>query len=269
MQEKIKQLETDGYCKIPNVYRPEEIKEALDLVIYWKGKTESTLTKDLPGLAKGHPMVWNLQYKDAYFLKLLFASEEAERILMHFLNDAWYKKISLEEPNYILRSYVARSSAGALPLHIDSFIPYTGGHTISMQCAIILEDMTESNGCTIAVPGSHNSGEYADQSALKYTVPIEAQAGDVVLWDSRLWHGAAANQCSGTRWTMVATFTRWWVKQAFNIPRNLPLEIYEKLTAKERAMLGYCSLPYNNESEGIDMRQGHDSLRVDVSGYRL
>lgn len=268
MEEIIKEIETKGYCVIPQVYTKEQIKKSLDLVLEWRKRSEGYITKDLPSLAKD-PMVWNLNCKDYYFLEMLFVSSEIEKALVHFLNDSWYKKIPPGEPNYILRSYVARSSAAALPLHIDSFIPYVGNHTISMQYSIVLEDMSEANGCTIAVPGSHNSGKYVEQSALKDAVLIEAKAGDTVLWDSRLWHGAKANNSSGTRWSIIATFTRWWVKQAFNITQNLPQEIYERLTPRQKAILGFCSIPFNDESEGIDLRQGYDSLIQDDSGFRF
>jgi hypothetical protein len=268
MEEVIKQIETKGYCRIQQVYRPEEIGRALELVREWRRKTESSLSNNVPYLNRNQPMVYNLQNKDYYFLEFIFASTIIQRTLMHFLNDVWYKQISQTEPNYILRSYLARSSNVALPLHIDSFVPYTGDQVVSMQVAIALEDQDESNGCTVFVPGSHKSGQYVEQGSLKDAVPVELKAGDVSIWDSRTWHGAVANNSSRTRWAVIATFSRWWLKQAFNITQNLPQEIYKKLTDSQKAILGFCSIPYDNESEGIDMKRGYDSLLADVSQYR-
>lgn len=134
-----------------------------------------------------------------------------------------------------------------------------------MQCALILEDMDEANGATLVVPGSHKSGEYANQTALKDARAVEAKAGDVMLWDSRLWHGASANQSDSTRWTLTATFSRWWIKQSFKIPENLPREIYDMLTDEQKATLGFCSIAYNDESEGIDLRRGYEALAEPMS----
>ena len=38
-------------------------------------------------------------------------------------------------------------------------------------------------------------------------------------------------------------------------------------TAK-KAIMGFCSIPYDDETAGIDMKRGYDSLLTDVSGYR-
>jgi len=183
---------------------------------------------------------------------------------MHFLNDVWYKQIPQTDPNYILRSYMARSSNIALPLHIDSFVPYVGTYVYSIQVAIILEDQSEINGSTLFVPGSHNSGTYVEQSALKDAISSESSAGDVVIWDSRIWHGASENNSGGTRWTLIATFVRWWIKQAFQILANVPNHIYAELTYSQKAILYYCSVLFNDESEGIDMKQGYGALETEI-----
>ena len=88
-----------------------------------------------------------------------------------------------------------------------------------------------------------------------------------MLWDSRVWHGAKANNSGGTRWALIATYCRWWLKQAFDIPPNVPEAIYGSLTRKQRAILGFCSRPFGTEAEGVDMKQGYDSLVDSVSTY--
>ena len=268
MQPVIEKLERDGYCRIHEVFGPDVVERMLGSLLLWHEKTRGALSANVPYLNRDHPMVYNLQNKDYEFLGVLLGCPLIEELLIHFLNDAWYKQIPPTEPNYILRSYLGRSSTYAMPIHIDSFIPYVGSHVISMQVGIVLEDQTVDNGCTVVVPGSHLSGRYADQAALQRAVPIESQAGDVVFWDSRLWHATTENKTGKTRWAVIATFARWWMKQAFNIPQNIPQAIYSKMTAKEKAILGFCSLPYNDESEGIDMKRGYESLLDDVEGYR-
>jgi ectoine hydroxylase-related dioxygenase (phytanoyl-CoA dioxygenase family) len=134
-----------------------------------------------------------------------------------------------------------------------------------MQYVIVLEDQSPANGCALVVPGSHQWGQYAAQDRLKEAVPIESKAGDVVLWDTRLWHATTANTTSGTRWAMFATFVRWWIKQLFNITQNFPREFYDRLTLAQKAVLGFCSVPYNNEFEGIDFKKGYEHLAASVN----
>lgn len=256
----IEQVNTQGYCVLPQLYDSEDLNEAKALVEEWRFKMKDSTSSNVPYLNQEQPMVYNLQNKDYFFLNLLFRHQIVEEVLKHFLNDRWYKQIPENEPNYILRSYLARSSAGPLPMHIDSFIPYRGDLAVSMQVAVLLEDATEYNGCTLIVPGSHKSGSYCSQADKEKAVPLIGKAGDLVIWDSRLWHGALENTSNGTRWFLIATFVRWWLKQAFDICQGLPEEIYEKLNDKHRTILGFCSTPYISESDGIDMKRGWDSL---------
>ena len=259
--ENIRQIDEVGYCKIPKVFDSSEMSRALELVRHWHQKTTDSLAENVPFLNRNQPMVYNLQNKDFYFLKLLFSPTVIEQIFAHFLNDQWFKQIPEGAPNYILRSYLGRSSKAALPMHIDSFVPYLGDHVTIMQMIIVLEDMNEANGCTIVVPGSHKSGVYTTPEASQGALPVEAESGDVVIWDSRLWHGTTENPTDSTRWAIIGTFSRWWIKQAFDIPRVLPQEIYNQLSDREKAILGFCSVPFDTEREGIDMKRGYEGLR--------
>lgn len=265
MKEIIGKIETDGYCKIPQLYNQQQINKALDMLIMWHSESKDELSENIPFLNRNHPLVYNLQNKDYFFLELLFSKPIIHEILIHFLNDQWFKQIPAEQPNYILRSYLGRSSNDSLPMHIDSFIPFEGSFPIAMQVAIILEDQNKQNGCTVLIPGSHKSGEYANQEAFEKAVRLESKAGDVVIWDSRIWHGTEANKTDGTRWAIIATFVRWWIKQAFNITDNMPQSIYEELTDSQKAVMGFCSTPYDNEFQGIDMKRGYEDLPASIS----
>lgn len=265
MTDCIAQIEANGYHLIPGVFSASEMERALTLVKEWEAKTAESLATNIPYLNQNQSMVYNLQNKDMYFLQLLFGSVKVHNIIKHYLNDPWYKPIPADEPNYILRGFIGRSSKDPLPLHIDSLVPYQSSQVFSMQFSIILEDQDEENGCTLVVPGSHKSGEFAPQEALRNAVPIYSQAGDVVIWDSRLWHGALANHSTRTRWALIATFTRWWIKQSFNFTQALPTHIFNELSDSQKAMLGFCSIPFLNESEGIDMKLGYDALHQQSS----
>ena len=261
-------IERDGYCYVSQAFTPDQVSRALELVRHWFDKTVAAQSSRMPFLNRDQPMVYNLQSKDLFFLRMVLDCPLMESILMHFLNDRWFSAIPPDAPNYILRSFLARSSNQQMPLHIDSFVPYIGSHVFIMQCSIVLEDQTEQNGCTVLVPGSHLSGEYCRQEAFQAARPIQARAGDLVFWDSRIWHGARANESGGTRWAMIATFCRWWIKQAFDIPGNLPQEMYDALTDREKSVLGFCSVPYDNEFNGIDMKRGYGLLPTNVADYR-
>lgn len=254
----IEQIKKDGYCVIPQVLQPEQVTFLLTQVKNLYEETKDKISQDTPYLNKNQPNVYNLQNKDINFINTMFGLEDVEKILIECLNDKWYKQIPQDQPNYILRSFGARSSNSALPLHIDSFIPYIGDETIAMQVVLVLEDMTIENGCTVAIPGTHQTGKYADNNIYNEAIPLTLKAGDIALWDSRLWHGTTNNNTEGTRWAIIATFTRWWIKQHFELTESLPEEIYNQLTPKYKSILGYCSKPYKSEYEGIEIKKGYD-----------
>ena len=73
-------------------------------------------------------------------------------------------------------------------------------------------------------------------------------------------HGAAENRGPGTRWALIATYCRWWVKQMFDIPGTLPPAFFADLTPPQKAVLGYCSIPHRTEADGVDMKRGYADL---------
>jgi ectoine hydroxylase-related dioxygenase (phytanoyl-CoA dioxygenase family) len=269
LEECISAIDRDGYVRIPQAFDKDTVAVALDRITSWFDDTVNAQSERMPRLNRAQPMVYNLQSKDIFFSKLILETPIIEGILKHFLNDQWFSSIPAEDPNYILRSFLARSSNHRMPMHIDSFVPYTGSYPFIMQCSILLEDQNEENGCTLIVPGSHKSDQYADQKSYETAVPVEANAGDLVFWDSRIWHGAGENTSGGTRWSIIATFCRWWIKQAFDIPGNMPQEIYDQLTDRQRAVMGYCSVPYDDEKIGIDMKRSYDLLPEKVRNYKI
>ena len=255
------QIKEQGYCILPQVFSPSQTQELLTDVKDLYEETKDKISQDTPYLNTNQPNVYNLQNKNIKFIDTLFGLKNVEEILVDCLNDKWYKQIQHDQPNYILRSFGARSSNSYLPLHIDSFIPYTGDETIAMQVVIVLEDMTLENGCTVAIPGSHQTGKYADNSEYNNAIPLTLKSGDVAVWDSRIWHGTMENKTEGTRWAIIATFTRWWIKQHFNITKSLPQEIYNELSPKYKSILGYCSEPWDNEYDGIEIKKGYEDVK--------
>lgn len=135
-----------------------------------------------------------------------------------------------------------------------------------MQAAFVLEDQDEENGCTTIVPGSHRLGTYTDRE-FGPVRPLHSKPGDIVIWDSRLWHGTLPNKSNRTRWSFIATFTSWWVKPAMDATRSLPDEIYRELRSDQKALLGFCSIPPANEMQRSNTKCGYDALLPSVRDY--
>ncbi|MEK6422655.1 MAG: phytanoyl-CoA dioxygenase family protein [Burkholderia gladioli] len=265
----LKALAETGYTILPQAVPTQDVNTLLsDMQRLNETRTHGDQA-DQPFLNRGHATLYNLQREHLHYTRIFTGNPLVMAILRGLLNDTWYKQIPQDQSNFVLRSLIGRSSgAGAMPLHIDSFVPSSGKHCIACQVAIVLEDQTPARGCTVVVPGSHRSDDYANQSALENAVPLETRAGDIVIWDSRLWHGALSNTTGASRWSLIGTFVRWWMKQNYDITGTLPEQIYAALTDDEKAVMGYCSRPPRDEMERPDMKTGHAQLKATVAAYR-
>lgn len=258
----LKQISEQGFTLLKKVVDTETVQQLLTLIQKYNLEFPKPQSAVIPYLNRGHEVIYNLQNKDVYFIKTNFNHSLLRAILMGALNDTWYKQIPQDKPNYILRSMLARSGGPeALPLHIDSFIPGHGSYPWSLQASFVLEDQFPENGCTVVVPGSHLLNRYADQKTdIINAIPIISKAGDILIWDSRLFHGTTGNASGKSRWAFISTYGRWWLKQNFDMPRSLPQEIFQQLTDEEKSVLGFCSSPPKDEFERIDIKGGYELL---------
>lgn len=244
------------------------IKGALDenTVTTLKTRLQKIINKKLsdPNYPSGDfGYVANLQNEDVYFIKTMFNHPIVKLVLMELLNDRWYRAIPQDKPNYIFRGMRTRlKEKKPLHMHIDSFMPGSGKVPWLLQVSLILENQTLDNGCTLFVPGSHRSDIYAPKDAIKDAVPAISRAGDIVIWDGRIWHATAPNPNHHSRLAIWSGFSRWWVKQPHDYTETLPDDIYQQLTDEEKSVIGFCSIPPLDE---FDPRNDNDTK----SGYEV
>ena len=263
----LRELEVYGYCKIPGLLSVGQAKELKSLVLKEFEKVSGVQYADLPARNKSDRMVYNMQNRSKLFVDLL-TNPLIRSILIEKLNDPYYRVLPPELPNYILAYYTARSSGTKLDLHNDSYVPNAGRHTWAMQVAFALDESREDNGCTTVVPGSHQSGSFANRSLSDDEITkVYADTGDCLIWDSRLWHGTLPNISGRDRWILIATFTSWWVKQTMDIPRGLPQSIYEQLSDEQKALMGFCSIPPATEKERVVTKMDYSFLKANVEDY--
>ncbi|KZR70346.1 phytanoyl-CoA dioxygenase family protein [Prochlorococcus sp. MIT 1303] len=221
------------------------------------------LLESLPSSERVHDsshsqFIYNLQNYNPSFYTTFTRSKLLSRILYDCLHDIWYQKV---EPNYILRGLVARSSSSTpLKMHLDSFIPYKSKHIINLICILSLEPSNRSTGCTVVVPYTHLSGEWASQSSLESAIDINCQPGDLLLLDTRTWHGARVNISTSTRWSITATFSRWWIKQSYDMAMSAPDSLLRVLDQKEKSILGFCNRTPLDEYERINIQGGYELI---------
>lgn len=99
---------------------------------------------------------------------------------------------------------------------------YGGEFRLMLNMLLMVDDFTEENGATKVVPGSHRIAERPDDAFLEANaVRATGKAGDIVLFDSNLWHSAAPNYTDKPRMAVTPTFSRPFMKQQMDYPRML------------------------------------------------
>ena len=269
IQQNIKEVDYYGYTKIENFLTSEGKSHLLNLInkkydeINSNGKMKY---KGVPARNANDKIVYSIYNINHCFIEVLTSSVIRE-IAMYKLNDEYYRFLPNNVPNYILSYYNARSSGNKLDLHIDSIIPFLSNQkTNAIQVAILLEDSTIDNGCTVVVPGSHTSGRYTDRE-FSNTKPLTGKAGDLIIWDSRLWHGTLVNKTKESRWVLIATMSQWWCKQSIDIVRNVDNNVYQQCSDEQKQLLGFCSIPPEDEFSRNNTKCGYDFLKANVEDY--
>ena len=75
----------------------------------------------------------------------------------------------------------------------------------------------------------------------KYTneLLISASKGSAIIYNGSLWHGSSRKIINKTRWALIYTYGRWFLKTSFDFNKNMPREIYEQLSERQKELLGY------------------------------
>ena len=82
----------------------------------------------------------------------------------------------------------------------------------------MLSPFTVETGGTLVVPGSHRSPTnptadtlFAADEPLPGELNATGEAGDVLIFDSRLWHSTASNLTDEPRVALAIRFAPWWL----------------------------------------------------------
>ena len=180
--------------------------------------------------------VANVLSRDPLFEDLAF-----HPIAVHFLKEVvgWPALLSNLSAN------ITGPGGGEMPLHADQvFVPEPWpDRPQGLNVAWCIDDFTDENGATRIVPGSHKLNRSpTDEDQTAETVAIEAPAGSVVVFESRVWHKTGNNRsASGTRAGIFGWYSSWIYRQQENWFLSLRPEIRQFATEEMLIMLGYKS----------------------------
>lgn len=259
MQYKLKNLVNEikkkGYIILPNVIsknKCEKFKKILNKNFEIYKDSYCGINKDGLANKQDEKVVFNLHNKNYEFFEL-FQHKNVLDILDILLKEGSYKN---DEP-YYLNNISARcplkGNKGQL-IHLDSNLAGVN-YNIIVNVMWLLDDFDEKNGSTYVVPKSHLVKKYANNNnKIRNKILVKAKKGSVIIFNANLWHGGSEKKNQRSRWAILLGYARWFIKPSFDYMQNTPINIFNKLSSKQKSLLGFDLVPPKDEFTRITRR---------------
>lgn len=93
---------------------------------------------------------------------------------------------------------------------------------------VMLDDFTLENGATWFLTGSNQRDEKPEENYFyEQADRAVGKAGDIILFDSLVWHAAGKNTTEKVRRALTLTFSRPFMKQQLDYPRLIGYDRYD------------------------------------------
>lgn len=237
-------LKEHGWVRIPSVLNKADAAHALDRL--WKAKEASE--------ASGEETFQPILDPDPSNVRVFYLPELDElfcNMLTHPAGIDLTKSVLGEK--FLVSNFsanIARPGSKSMALHSDQSIvlPEPWLNVWAVNVIWCLTRMTKENGATLYIPGSNKWKRWEDvpDNAPDLLVPFEADAGDIVIIDGRLWHTSGSNVTKDEdRAILFAYYSAPYMRQLVNWSAKLPKELQETLSPKLKEMLGLSHIGYH------------------------
>lgn len=119
---------------------------------------------------------------------------------------------------------------------------YSGDFPIMINCLIMVDDFTSENGGTYLLSGSHlEERKPSDEEFFNKAHQVTGKRGDILIFNSKVWHCSAPNKTEYNRRALPFTISRSFMKQLLDYPRALGYEKMDLFSDELKQFLGYYS----------------------------
>ena len=244
----LRNIADHGLTIVPDVLTGDSLQRARDALYRAAASDRARGREQKFGLDYGHDdtnqRVWNVLSRDPVFEDLAFHALAID-----------YVKAVLGWPALLgnISANITGPGGGEMVLHADQiFMPEPWARAPQgMNVAWCLDDFTEANGATRFAPGSHklNRAPRPDEAGTD-TVALEAPAGSIVVFESRVWHKTGHNRTPDQRRAGVFA---WYTKPIYRTQENwflsLRPEVRQFASDEALVLLGY-------KAEGLGLVHG-------------
>jgi ectoine hydroxylase-related dioxygenase (phytanoyl-CoA dioxygenase family) len=160
-------------------------------------------------------------------------------VRMGLHTDQWWMPQPIRPQEGYLRPSEIKRSAAASFVEPDQSLGISP--PVVANCMWMLSDFVKSNGATEVVAGSHLTGAHPNQEdqSIYPILNAEAEAGTLMVFDGRLWHGTGANTGNSDRLGVLTTFCSPQFRQQENQTLGLDRDLWESCSEKLKSRLGF------------------------------
>lgn len=232
----IESLRYQGYAIVPDVVPPQLLAQTRAALYHAKAEVESRVGEDRLRRAGERGVVRiPFLFDDVFYryLELPEALHVADQVvgetsILHLMN------------GFVLPSETPSGNAIFQQTFHPDFPRYLNGYVASVNVFVAVDAFTPENGATLVVPGTHQRSSAPDVEYMRANaVPVCANAGSLLLFDSTLWHAAGINTSGKDRLAINMQFTKSWIKQQIDYVRAIGEQKLETLAPRTQQLLGW------------------------------
>jgi len=197
--------------------------------------TTMGITDGGPNGGPGGPNQWvhNLVNKGEVFRQLV-TTELSNTLMEHLLGKGFLLSS--------LNMHEARPGGEPQPLHMDGLMaPFETPYPIVANVAWLLDEVTDENGGTRMIPGSHTWSEEELKVGVRpeNTIAAEGPAGSAIVFGGRLWHGTGTNRNGARRRIVLGYYCRGFIRQQENFALSLAPDVHARCSDELLKRLGF------------------------------
>ncbi|MDB3945476.1 phytanoyl-CoA dioxygenase family protein [Gammaproteobacteria bacterium] len=251
------QLSSDGYSVIPNIVSKAKCKELIEVLNQLRIDRENSSTTNHTESTKEER--WFIEATGQILLRDCLL--DRPDVFLEFINCPLLMSVLdlLFGEMPVLDGFSASTTYDRDPryshppkIHIDSRLAtpeiVNTTHLVTMIC---LDDFTESTGGLRVWPGSHKSGivvhkDYNfDDFGSEGVRNLHPPSGSLVFFLGQTWHQIGTSCTNATRWGLLLTHTRWWIKSQTDYTL-CGEEMFSLCTKEQKSLLGFASITPKN-----------------------
>lgn len=156
--------------------------------------------------------------------------------------------------NFIINSYGGVINLPEKPSYVTNIHRdirfFSGEFPLMLNLLIMLDDFTLENGATYLLAGSHKDNKKPiDKEFYENSDRALGNRGDILFFNSNLWHAAGINKTVQERRALTITLTKPFMKQQLDYPRAIGYDKLQNMSSHLQQLIGYFSRTPSNLNE--------------------